>query len=100
MPPVHGEDQIEPFKILRLDGAGAQVAYGIATRPGDRYGARIGRISRVPVHDPAGIDVDPVFQSRIRYKAAEDSLGGRGAADVSGTDEKNMPGHDVPLSFG
>lgn len=100
MTPVHGEDQVEPFKILRSDGAGTQVAYGIATCPGDSYGARIGRVSRMPVHDPAGIGVDPVFQSRIRYKAAEDTLGCRGAADVSGTDEKNMPGHDVPLSFG
>lgn len=82
---VHAEDEIESVEVEGGDLAGAVgeiVAVAAAASPH----SGIGEAADVPRADGGGVDLD--IEIGIEGELADDTVGGRGAADVSEADEK------------
>ena len=89
---VHDENEVETLNIsvsLEMAGSVKEVISSLC-RMGTH--AMVGKFAHVPVANACGVDMDFVGKSGFVYHVLHDAVGGRGAANVSETDEKERYG--------
>ena len=88
--PVHGQNQVEPAEIAKIDLAGTQHRNVDAPFRRRGNGTRIRRLARMHAAGPGGIDIEALPCLRPHRQMTEHALSGRAAADIAVTDEKHF----------
>lgn len=86
---VHGDDEVEGFKVAAGELAAEVAAPGVAFVLESGEHAAVGFVADVVVGGGGGVCLDFVFESGFADEAVEDDFGGGGAADVAEADEED-----------
>ena len=88
--PVHGEDQVELFEVLRTDLARTVLRNVEPALSAGELGARIRRFSLMVGRRRRAVRVNHVAETRFTNHPTENRLGRRTAANIAGANKQNL----------